>query len=101
MNNQFVKDPGATLDYVIDLKPLTHGRAGAKSDYLEADETISTHSVVADNGITVASSAESDGAITIWLSGGQDKKTYQVTATFTTNKSRTDKRTILVEVRKR
>lgn len=92
------KDPGATLDYALDLKALTHGLAGAKSDWLATGETISTYTVTADTGITVATPGESDGKITWWLSGGSLNKTYEIKVLWTTSAGRTDARTMRVNV---
>lgn len=98
---QFVKAPEEVLDYQLDLKPLTHGGQGAKSDYLETGESITTHTVSADSGVTVDSSSESDGKITAWLSGGTLGQTYTVICKFETSAGRTGSRAFALEIRRR
>lgn len=108
LQNQ-LKDPSAVLDYAFDWKPLTHGEPGATSDWLATGETIAVDSetgeklitITADTGITVDSSAESDGKVTVWLSGGTAGENYKVACLITTSAGRTDERTILIKVTNR
>ena len=58
-----LKDPSAELDYAFNWRPDT-------KPWLEADETIASYIVTPDTGITVDSSTEADGKVTVWLSGG-------------------------------
>lgn len=86
------KDPGATLDYTLDL-----------SDWLETGETILTASVAA-RGITVDSSGIVGGnSITLWLSGGQAGTTASAVIRFATSSSpeRVDERTLYFKIRNR
>ena len=86
-NNQFTKDPSAVLDYVFDW-----------TEWLATGETITDHTITADTGITVDSSTESDGKVTVWLSGGTAGINYKVACLVTTSAGRTDERTIWIKV---
>ena len=97
-NNQFTKDPSAILDWAFDWKPLTHGVSGATSDWLATGETITDYTITADAGITVNSSAEDAGVVTVWLSGGTAGINYKVACLITTSAGRTDERTIWIKV---
>jgi hypothetical protein len=79
------KDPDAVLDYKWDF--LTNG-------WLATGETISSHSVSADTGITVDDSTNDDDSVTVWLSGGTVGVTYEVSVRIVTNQARTDDRTV-------
>ena len=82
-----LKDPSAVLDYVFDW-----------TGWLAAAETITDHTITADTGITVDSSTESDGKVTVWLSGGTAGINYKVACKITTSAGRTDERTIWIKV---
>jgi len=82
-----LKDPSAVLDYVFDW-----------TGWLATGETITDHTITADTGITVDSSAESDGKVTVWLSGGTAGENYKVACLITTTAGRTDERTIWIKV---
>ncbi len=86
----FSKDPDAVLDYSFDW-----------SDWLGVAETISTKTIDADTGITVDSSSESAGVVSVWLSGGTVGTTYAVRCEIVTNELRTDERTIFLKVKER
>ena len=86
-NNQYLKDPSAVLDYVFDW-----------TEWLATGETITDHTITADTGITVDSSTESDGKVTVWLSGGTAGQNYKVACKITTSAGRTDERTIWIKV---
>jgi hypothetical protein len=83
----FIKDPDAVLDYAMDW-----------TDWLDDSETISSHTVTVDDGLTKDSDSESSGIVTIWLSGGTANTTYNVVVHITTSDSRTDDRTFRVMV---
>ena len=89
-NNQFTKDPSAILDWAFDW-----------TDWLAAAETITDHTITADTGITVDSSTEDDGKVTVWLSGGTAGINYKVACLITTSAGRTDERTIWIKVTNR
>ena len=82
-----LKDPSAVLDYVFDW-----------TGWLATGETITDYTITADTGITVDSSAESDGKVTVWLSGGTAGINYKVACLITTAAGRTDERTIWIKV---
>jgi hypothetical protein len=98
---KFEKDPEEVLDFQFDFKPLTNGVSGAKSDYLETGETITSQTVTADTGLTVDSSSESGGAVTVFLSGGTAGRSYRVVCKIVTSGLRTARRSFLVEVKRR
>ena len=82
-----LKDPSAVLDYVFDW-----------TEWLATGETITDHTITADTGITVDSSTELDGKVTVWLSGGTAGQNYKVACLITTSAGRTDERTIWIKV---
>ena len=82
-----LKDPSAVLDYVFDW-----------TEWLATGETITDHTITADTGITVDSSTESDGKVTVWLSGGTAGINYKVACLITTTAGRTDERTMWIKV---
>ena len=90
-----LKDPSAVLDYVFDW-----------TEWLATGETIAVDSetgeklitITADTGITVDSWTESDGKVTVWLSGGTAGINYKVACLITTSAGRTDERRIWIKV---
>lgn len=100
-SSSFVKDTQGVLDFSFDYKAETHGTAGAKGNWLGEAESITSHTITADTGITVDSHAESDGVVTVWLSGGTAGKKYKITCKVVTDGGRTDRRTITVEIKDR
>jgi len=101
MADTFMKDPDATLDYKFDWKALTNGTG--TSDWLQSGETISSHTIDADSGITVDSSAITDTntSVTAWLSGGTADVDYAVRCEIVTSSARTDERTMTIQCRQR
>ena len=89
-NNQYLKDPSAILDWAFDW-----------TDWLATAETITDHTITADTGITVDSSTEDAGKVTVWLSGGTAGQNYKVACKITTSAGRTDERTIWIKVTNR
>lgn len=77
----FTKDPDAVLDYVWDW-----------SSWL-GDDTITSHTITPADGLTVATSAAAAGRVTVWLSGGTARQTYEVACRIVTAGGRTDERT--------
>jgi hypothetical protein len=82
-----LKDPSAVLDYAFDW-----------TEWLATGETITDYTITADTGITVDSSTEDTGKVTVWLSGGTAGINYKVACLITTSASRTDERTIWIKV---
>ena len=78
-----LKDPSAVLDYAFDW-----------TEWLATGETITDHTITADTGITVDSSTESDGTVTVWLSGGTAGENYKVACLVEKSAGRRDERTI-------
>jgi hypothetical protein len=105
MGTLFIKDPQAILDYKFDWASNTNGGGADIDDWLAAGETIASFVMTADAGITVESSSSTDTntSVTVWLSGGQVGKTYEVACRITTTSTpaRVDERTIAIEVRNR
>jgi len=85
-----LKDPSAELDYVFDW-----------TEWLATGETITDHTITPDTGITVDSSTEDTGKVTVWLSGGTAGINYKVACLITTSAGRTDERTIWIKVEER
>ena len=82
-----LKDPSAVLDYAFDW-----------TEWLATGETIANYTITPDTGITVDSSTEDDGKVTVWLSGGTAGINYKVACLITTSAGRTDERTIWIKV---
>ncbi len=82
-----LKDPSAILDYVFDW-----------TEWLATGETITDHTITADTGITVDSSTEDAGKVTVWLSGGTAGINYKVACLVETSAGRTDERTLWIRV---
>lgn len=101
------KDPGATLDYKLDLKAKTNGTG--TEDYLQTGETVasivSVISAPSGAGELVVDSYSIVGAgtgIEIWVSGGVAGTRYTITTKFTTSVgTRTDERSFTIKVRDR
>ena len=74
-------DPNAVLDYKVDW-----------SGWLQPGETVTSYTVTATDGVTVVSTAEADGVVTIWLSGGTLNATVRVTCHVVTSAGRVDDR---------
>ena len=91
LNNQFMKDPDAVLDYMFDWRD-------ASTPWLATSETIVGHTITADTGLVVDSSTENNGKVTVWLSGGTAGINYKVACRITTNEGRVDERTIWIKV---
>lgn len=86
----YTKDPAAVLDYTFNW-----------SAWLVAGDTLSTATVLADTGLTVASTSIVGQTVTAWLSGGEAGASYRVTCQVQTSGGRTDERSIVVEVAQR
>jgi hypothetical protein len=101
MASSYIKDPDAVLDYKFDWKASTNGTGS--SDWLASGETISSHTITEDTGITVDSSSLTDTntSVTVWLSGGTAGTDYDVACKITTSASRTDERTITIKCQER
>lgn len=99
--NRFIKDPQAVLDWKYDWAALTNG--SGESDWLESGETIASHTVAPDTGITVDGHTQTDGdtSVTVWLSGGTAITSYNVTCHIITTAGREDDRTIIIDVEER
>ena len=98
------KDPDGVLDYVFDWKADTNGSDDPfATDWLATGETVSTHTMTSESGLTVDSSSLTDTntSVTAWLSGGTAGTDYDVTCHIVTSASRADDRTITISVRER
>ena len=89
MAQTFVKDPDATLDYIIDW-----------SEWLDTD-TISTSTWTVPTGLTNVSDSNTTTTATIWLSGGTAGQRYTVSNRIVTAAGRTEDRSITIKVRQR
>lgn len=85
----FIKDPNAVLDYIIDW-----------TAFLGAD-TISTSTWIVETGITKDSDTRTNTTTTIWLSGGTAGERYYLTNRIVTAGLRTEDRTIGILVREK
>lgn len=89
-NLKIEKDPDSILDYVWDF-----------TDWLPLGDTIVSHLVKTDDGITVVASSNDDTKVTVWLSGGSANVQYTVTVQITTasTPARVVERSIIFRVR--
>lgn len=86
-----IKDPDAVLDYTIDW-----------SLWLDAiGDTLVSASVETATGITCDSSSVVGKTVVMWLSGGSEGQTHQVTCRVVTTGGRTDDRSIFVKILER
>jgi hypothetical protein len=90
------KDPNSVLDYGFNY-------AGDEDheSYLEDGETISSHVVTVDAGMTKDSDSEDGGWVVVWISGGTAGTAYTVACKITTNMGRTEERSILIRCEER
>jgi hypothetical protein len=76
------KDPQAVKDYQFDWTAWLAG------------DTVGSHTVTVETGLTKDSDSRVGGVVTVWLSGGTKGRTYKVTCHVVTTGGRTDERTI-------
>lgn len=84
----YERDPNSVLDYLWDW-----------SEWLADAETISSHSIVPEAGITIDSSTNTTTSVTAWVSGGTVDIIYEVTCRITTNQGRTQDSTIRLQTK--
>jgi hypothetical protein len=91
-NDQFRKDPNATLDYSVDW-----------SRWLVEDDEITTSSWQFASGSALGTGLDifSPTVTTIWLYGGTAGQWYRLTNRITTTAGRADDRTINIFVTER
>ena len=87
----YIKDPNAVLDFAFNWNDST-------SPWLATGETISSHTVTVETGITKDSDSEAAGKVTVWLSGGTAGNWYTVACRIVTSAGRTDERTMRIQV---
>lgn len=93
----FPKDPGSVEDFTIVWNVIGQKHEGL--NYLGDSIVTSLWSVPA--GITQDSATFSGTYTTIWLSGGTNGQSYEVTNTITTEQGRTFKQSIRIRVKSR
>lgn len=86
---KFTKQPADLIDYDIDYRDWLADRA----------DTIASHTVEVDPGLTLDSSLEIAGVIKVFVGGGTDGVTYKVTCTVTTAGGRIKQAEISIAVR--
>jgi len=86
IDDEFVKDPDAILDYTVDW-----------SEWLDTD-TIASSDWEVPSGMSEQSSSNTTLTATVWLSGGTTDNTYAVVNRIVTAAGRTDDRTIYIRV---
>jgi hypothetical protein len=86
-----LKDPDAVLDYIFNWE-----------DWLDdVLDTITSHEMVAETGITVDSSTIEDKTVVAWISGGEVGTTYRLASRIVTAGGRTDDRSIYIKIKER
>jgi hypothetical protein len=87
-----IKDPDALLDYPIDWS----------SWLADITDTYQSHTVTdLTGGITIDSSTQSGGVITVWISGGTVGETASFTVRIVSAAGRTDDRTFYLKIKER
>lgn len=90
-NNVYIKDPHAILDFGFDW-----------SQWLTTGETILSYVITPDPGLVkVADGSTTAGSVIVWLSSGSPGIRYSVACLINTSGSRTDERTIKIDVKNR
>lgn len=84
------KDPNSVLNYAWDF-----------TDWLITGDSLSDHSVIADAGITVDSSAINGAYVDVVLSGGTVGTSYDVTVRVTTSNGYVVDRTVIFSIGER
>ena len=84
----FVKDPGDTVDYIMDFTPLL------QSDSIDS-------ATVTGTNITIASSSVSANVVTIFVSGGSSSTTATVKVVIVTTNAtpRTYERSFKIQIK--
>lgn len=83
------KDPDERLDFAFDFA----------AQFLAADETITSFAVTVPAGLTLDSDSETNGIVTIWLTGGTVDTTYPILCRVTTSTGRIKDEVRYVRVR--
>lgn len=90
----FVKDPGATLDYSFDWGP-----------WLGTDTIQSSTFTIEPSGLSIVPASETiydaDTKTRLFVTGGALGEDYVITNQIVTNASRTDERSIQIQIRNR
>jgi hypothetical protein len=84
---QWEKDPAAEKDYSVDWTAWLAG------------DTITTHTVTVQTGLTKLSDLRNGAVVTIWLAGGSLGRTYKVVVHVETAGGRKDDRTLEIVVK--
>ena len=92
MAQVFIKDSDADLDYKFDWNDDS-------DPWLATGETISSHVITAETGITAYNDSEADGTVKIWVKEGTAEGNYTIACRIVTNAARTDERTIIINCR--
>ena len=90
MPQSFIKDPDATLDYMVDW-----------TDQLASGDYIVSAAVSVDPGITLHAQTFTSASHTIWLRAGTVGGRYKARSKIWTQGTRVDERTITIIVRER
>lgn len=90
MRNLWKKDPSDVLDWAFDW-----------SNWLATGETIASHTVTVQSGLTLDSSTDTADTVTAWISGGTVGVKYTVACLINTDQGRTAERTIYIQVAQR
>ena len=94
------KDPDSVMDYGVDHSAWLDTDTISASEWL-IDNTLITAPGQTVNGLTAGTSTFDATTTTIWLSGGTELSTYDLTNRVTTAAGRTDDRTMTVRVRQK
>lgn len=86
---KYTKQPIDVIDYDFDYRDWLADRA----------DSIVSHTVVADPGLTIDTSLEINGVIKVFVASGTDGQTYKVTCTVTTLGGRVKQAEITVAVK--
>ena len=93
-----MKSPSSILDWEFNWRVINDDE---KLPWLREDEDITEYEITVDTGITLVEHVENNGAITVWISGGEPNKSYFISCKITTSEKRTDTRYILLKILER
>lgn len=86
----YKQDPNANLDWIFDWNL-----------WLGEFEYITVATFITDPGITVTANSHTQKTATVWISGGTEGQTYNITCRITTNEGRIDDRSFTLRITNR
>ena len=91
---KLIADPDSVIDYTFNFR---------KFGWLQADESIDSHVITPEAGLTIDNSSDSADDVIVWMSGGTPGTNYDLECEITTDSTPPRKihRSIIVAVSER